>query len=332
MKDKPVLVTGGGGFLGRAIVRLLSERGARIRSLSRQRYPELEQAGVEQFQGSLADRKVVETAARGCELVFHVAAKAGIWGGYEDYHQTNVVGTENILNACRQHGVQRLVYTSSPSVVFHGQDMEGVDESVPYPAHYEAHYPKTKAMAEQKVIAANGDSFATVSLRPHLIWGPGDNHLVPRVLAKGKAGQLRKIGRRDVLVDSTYIDNAAEAHLLAAEKLRPGSPVAGKVYFISQDEPMPVWELINRILACGGVAPVTKSIPSGLAYFAGCVFEGVYKGLGIQSEPRMTRFLARELSTAHWFNISAAKRDFGYRAKVSMAEGLQRLAEHLKST
>lgn len=332
MKDMPVLVTGGGGFLGGAIVRLLQARGARVRSLSRQHYPELEQAGVEQFQGSLTDREIVGTAVRGCELVFHVAAKAGIWGRYEDYHQTNVIGTENILKACRQHGVQRLVYTSSPSVVFHGRDMEGVDESVPYPEHYEAHYPKTKAMAEQKVIAANGDSLATVSLRPHLIWGPGDNHLVPRILARGKAGQLRKIGRRDVLVDSTYIDNAAEAHLLAAEKLRPDSPVAGKVYFISQDEPMPVWELINRILACGGVAPVTKSIPSGLAYFAGCVCEGVYKGLGIQSEPRMTRFLARELSTAHWFNISAAKRDFGYRAKVSMAEGLQRLAGHLKST
>ena len=332
MNGTQVLVTGGGGFLGGAIVRQLTARGARVRSLSRQHYPELEQAGVEQVQGSLTDSEKVGAAVRGCELVFHVAAKAGIWGRYEDYYQTNVVGTENVLNACRQQGVRRLVYTSSPSVVFNGQDMEGVDESAPYPEHYEAHYPKTKALAEQWVIAANDNSLATVSLRPHLIWGPGDNHLVPRILAKGRAGQIRRIGRRDNLVDSIYIDNAAEAHLLAAEKLYPGSPVAGKVYFISQDQPMSVWELINRILACGGVPPVTKSISPGLAYFAGSVCESVYKGLGIQSEPRMTRFVARELSTAHWFDISAAKEDFGYRPKVSIEEGMKRLADHLKST
>lgn len=331
MKDQTILVTGGGGFLGGAIVRQLLARGARVRSLSRQLYVALEQAGVEQFQGSLSDRDAVGKAVAGCEIVFHVAAKAGVWGSYESYHQTNVTGTENILSACREHGVQRLVYTSSPSVVFNGTDMEGIDESVPYPEHFEAPYPKTKALAEQMVMAANDGSLATVSLRPHLIWGPGDNHLVPRILAKGKAGQIRKIGKRDNLVDSIYIDNAAEAHLLAGEKLQPGSAVAGKAYFISQDEPVPVWDLINRILACGGVAPVTKSVSPGLAYFAGSVCEWIYGKLGIKSEPRMTRFVARELSTAHWFDISAAKRDFGYVPRVSIAEGLERLAGHLRS-
>jgi len=264
-------------------------------------------------------------------MVFHVAAKAGVWGPYDDYHQTNVSGTENIINSCRKHGISKLIYTSSPSVVFNGTDMEGVDESVPYPDHFEAYYPQTKALAEQKVMAANDDQLATVSLRPHLIWGPGDNHLVPRILTKGKAGQIRRIGDRDNQVDSIYIDNAADAHLLAAQKLAPGSAVAGKTYFISQDEPVSVWDLINRILAAGDISPVTKSISPGLAYFAGSLCETVYKTLGIKSEPRMTRFVAKELSTAHWFDISAAKRDFGYVPKVSIDEGLKRLAAYLKT-
>ncbi len=331
MNESQVLVTGGGGFLGGAIVRRLLQRGARVRSLSRQTYPALAVEGVEQIQGSLDDAEAVSGAVKGCDLVFHVAARAGVWGDYTDYYRTNVVGTENVIDACLRHGVRRLVYTSSPSVVFNGADMEGVDESVPYPEHYEAHYPKTKAIAEQKVIAANGSALATVSLRPHLIWGPGDNHLVPRIIAKGKAGQIRRIGNRDNRVDSIYIDNAAEAHLLAAEKLQPGSPVAGKVYFISQDEPVSVWDLINRILACAGVPAVTRIISPRTAYAAGWVCEAFHAVLGIRKEPRMTRFVARELSTAHWFDISAAKRDFGYRPRVSIDDGLERLEKHLTS-
>ncbi len=330
-KDQTILVTGGGGFLGGAIVRQLVDRGAKVRTFSRQQYPELAKLGVQQFQGALDDSKAVSKAVDGCDIVFHVAAKAGIWGPYGDYHKTNVVGTVNIIKACREHGATKLIYTSSPSVIFNGMDMEGVDESVPYPKHFHAPYPQTKAKAEQKVMAANGDQLATVSLRPHLIWGPGDNHLVPRIIAKGRAGQIRRIGQRDNLVDSIYIDNAADAHLLAAEKLAPGSPVAGKTYFISQDEPISVWDLINRILAAGGVGPVTKTISPGLAYFAGCVCEVVYNAFDFKSEPRMTRFVAKELSTAHWFDISAAKRDFGYRPGVTIDEGLKRLAKHLTS-
>ena len=331
-KNKTILVTGGGGFLGGAIVRQLIARGAKTRTFSRQRYSGLDQLGADQVQGPLDDAGAVAKAVTGCDMVFHVAAKAGIWGPYRDYHRTNVVGTENIIKACRDHGVTKLIYTSSPSVVFNGTDMEGVDESVPYPKHYHAYYPQTKAQAEKKVMAANGAQLATVSLRPHLIWGPGDNHLVPRIIAKGKAGQLRRIGKRDNLVDSIYIDNAAEAHLLAAEKLTPDSPVAGKTYFISQDEPVSVWDLINQILAAGGVGPVTKTISPGLAYLAGCVCELVYNAFDFKSEPRMTRFVAKELSTAHWFDISAAKRDFGYTPKISIDEGLKRLADHLKES
>jgi nucleoside-diphosphate-sugar epimerase len=324
------LVTGGGGFLGGAIVRRLVARGDRVRSLSRDRYAELDALGVEQHQGDVADADAVTKAAAGCDVVFHVAAKAGVWGRYEDYHRANVVGTENVVAACRKHGVRRLVYTSSPSVVFDGRDMEGVDESVPYPTHYEAHYPRTKAMAEQVVLQANGPDLATAALRPHLIWGPGDNHLMPRILARGRAGRLRRIGRANKLIDSLYIDNAADAHLLAADRLAPGSPVAGKAYFLSNGEPLPLWDLVNRILAAGGVAPVTRSVPAWAAYAAGWVLEALYGLMGRRDEPPMTRFLARELATAHWFDLTAARRDLGYEPKVSIAEGLKRLTAALR--
>lgn len=323
------LVTGGGGFLGGAIVRQLMERGDSVRSFSRGTYPELEALGVEARQGDLTDANAVAEAVAGCEIAFHVAAKPGVWGPYAEYHDTNVVGTENVINACRSHRVRRLVFTSTPSVVFEGKDQEAVDESAVYPKRYLAHYPKTKALAERLVRQANGEALATVSLRPHLIWGPGDTQLVPRVIAQGKAGTLRIVGKRQNKVDSVYIDNAAEAHLLAADRLAPGSPVAGKVYFITNDEPVPMAELINMILQAAGVAPVTRVVPGWVAYAAGALMEGAYSALGVDGEPRMTRFVARQLSTAHWFNISAAKRDFGYRPKVTIEQGMERLAAAL---
>ena len=323
------LVTGGGGFLGGAIVRMLVARGDRVRSLSRQHYPALRALGVEQLQGDLGDIASVETACRGCEVVFHVAAKAGVAGRYADYHRANVVGTENVLAACRKQGIERLVFTSSPSVVFDGRDMEGVDESVPYPAHYHAAYPETKAQAERLVLSANGPTLATVALRPHLIWGPGDNHLVPRILARGRAGKLRKIGRGDTKIDSVYIDNAASAHLLACDRLTPGSPIGGRAYFISNGEPMPTWELVDRILAAGDLPPVTRSVPLWLAITAGWVMERAYATFRPDAEPPMTPFLARELATAHWFDLGAARRDLGYVPIVSIAEGLERLRESL---
>ena len=320
-----ILVTGGGGFLGGAIVKMLKERGDDVVSFSRGKYNHSAAMGVEQKQGGLADADAVLRAAEGCDLVFHVAAKAGIWGPYEEYHDANVKGTQNVLDACRKHGIQKLVYTSSPSVVFNGTDMEGVDESVPLASEFVTHYPKTKAEAERLVMAANSDSLATTALRPHLIWGPGDNHLVPRILEKGAKGQLRRIGRRKCKVDSVYIDNAADAHVLAGDVLKPGSANAGKAYFISNGEPIPVWDLVDGILAAGGQGPVTRVVPTWFAYGAGALLEAIYSVCGIKSEPRMTRFVAKELSSAHWFDISAAERDFGYRPKVSNDEGLAKL-------
>jgi nucleoside-diphosphate-sugar epimerase len=325
-----VLVTGGGGFLGGAIVRMLRERGDEVCSFSRGEHPALAALGVKLIRGRLDDREAVVRAAAGCDLVFHVAAKAGIWGSYRDFHQANVVGTENVLAACRINGINRLVHTSSPSVVFDGSDVEGADESLPYPARYEAHYPRTKALAERLVLEANSPELAVTALRPHLIWGPGDNHLVPRIVARGRAGKLRRIGTRPNLVDTVYVDNAARAHLQSADKLFPGSAVAGKSYFISNDEPLPLWEMINRILAAADIPPVTRSIPPKLAYAVGCICEGIWGGFRLKGEPPMTRFVAHELATAHWFDIGAAQRDFGYHPEISIDEGLIRLRHWLQ--
>ena len=324
------LVTGGGGFLGLAIVRALRARGDAVRSLSRQEHPALRELGAEHVRGDVADAASVSAAVRGCDFVFHVAAKAGIWGTYAEYHRANVTGTENIIAACRAHGIRQLVHTSSPSVVFNGQDMEGVDESVPYPTHFEAHYPHTKALAEQRVLAANSPTLATVALRPHLIWGPGDNHLLPRLIARAKAGQLRRIGTQPKLVDTVFIENAADAHLLAADALAPGAACAGNAYFISNGEPIELWEIVNRMLAAAGLPPVTRSMPVPVAMALAWAFETAARVTGSEREPRLTRFVVREMSTAHWFDMSAAKRDFGYAPRVSTEEGLRRLAEHLR--
>lgn len=320
------LVTGGGGFLGRAVVERLLARGLRVRSFARGEYPELTALGVEVVRGDLDDREAVMRACEGCDLVFHIAAKAGLWGPSEEYHRINVVGTVNVIAACREQGTARLVFTSSPSVVFAGVDQENVNESAPYPSRFEAHYPQTKAMAEQFVIAANAAGLATVALRPHLIWGPGDPHLIPRLVERARRGQLRLIGNGSNLIDTVFIDDAAEAHLLAAERLHPGAPIAGKSYFITAGEPRPIREIINGILAAHDLPPVTRSVPAGLAVRLGGAMERVHRLFRIQREPRLTRFLALEMSTAHWFDISAARRDLGYDPRVSVDEGLRRLA------
>ena len=325
------LVTGGGGFLGKAIVKRLRERGDEVRSFSRNPHPELTEMGVEHCRGELADAGAVKRAAEGCDIIFHVAAKAGVWGPYEEFYRANVLGTKHVIDACRLHGIKRLVYTSSPSVVFDGSDMEGVDESVPYPEHFEAFYPQTKAEAERLVLQANDQTLATVALRPHLIWGPEDNHLVPRILERGAKGALRKLGSRECLVDTVYIDNAALAHLQAADHLAVGSVVAGKTYFLSQGEPLPIWDVVNRILDAGGFPPVTRIISPSLAYSIGAILEKVYGLLNLKGEPRRTRFVAKELSTSHWFDLSAARNDFGYQPEVTFDEGIERLREWLTS-
>ncbi len=323
------LVTGGAGFLGSGICRALREQGHAVVALQRSAAPALARLGVEVRQGDLGDERAVLDAAAHCDAIFHVAAKAGHWGAWDDYFRANVLGTRHVLAACQKHGITRLVHTSTPSVVHRGGDLEGVDERMPYARRFLAHYPATKAIAEREVIAANGPALATVALRPHLIWGPGDNHLLPRIVERARAGRLRFIGKPGKRIDTTYIDNAVAAHLLAAASLEPGAPQAGRAYFISNGEPLATEDMINRLLDCAGLPPVHARIPFGVAYAVGGLLELVYGVLKLKGEPVMTRFVADHLATAHWYDISAAQRDFGYRPQVPLEQGFAALRKAL---
>ena len=326
-----VLVTGAGGFLGGGIARALKDRGDEVRGFSRGGHPELATQGVEQLRGDVADRNAVTQAVRGVDIVFHTAAKVAAGGRHRDFQATNVTGTENVLAACRECGVGALVYTSTPSVTFGRSDLEGVDESVGYSDHFEASYGETKAQAERKVLAAASDALRTVALRPHLIWGPGDTSVLPRVVERGRRGQLRRIDGPPKRSGHTYIDDAVQAHLLAGDQLLAGGEEAdrinGRPYFITAGEPVEIYTFLNGLLGAAGVPPVEKRISFRAAMAAGWVFEKLHALSGGKGDPRMSRWIVRELTTSHWFDISAARRDLGYEPRVSMAEGMRRLAE-----
>jgi nucleoside-diphosphate-sugar epimerase len=329
-KRELALVTGAGGFLGRYVVEQLLARGDRVRTLARGDYPELVALGAETQRGDLRDPATVQRACEGVDVVHHTAGVAGIWGPWEYFYGINTLGTLHLLDACRRAGVRKLVYTSSPSVTFAGTDQCDVDESASYPTHWLCHYPHSKALAEQAVLAANGqDGLHTCALRPHLIWGPRDQHLIPRLLDRARRGRLRRIGEGKNLIDMIYVENAAEAQLQAADRLGPGSPVAGQVYFLSQGEPVNCWDWINSILALAHLPPVTRSISFRRAWLLGVGLERLYKTLGIPGEPPMTRFLAAQLATSHYFNLRRARQDFGYQPKVDTATGMQRLSQWL---
>ncbi len=337
------LVTGGGGFLGRYIVEALLARGDHVRSFGRGAYPELEAQGVEVVRGDLRDCAALAAACREIECVFHAAALPGIGMDRDAYVTVNRTGTELLLSTARSCGVKRFVFTSSPSVVFAGDNQRGVDESAPYDFGWMesnlAFYSHSKAQAEQAVLAANSNDFRTTALRPHLIWGPRDTHLIPRLLDRARSGRLHRIGDGSNMVDITYVENAAAAHLQAADALsddgtRAGSSStpAGKAYFISQSEPVNCWKWIDEILALVDLQPVTKTLSLKSADRIGCLCEFAYRALHRTGEPPMTRFLASQLSTSHWFDISAAKRDFGYEPRIATAEGMRRLADWLRNS
>jgi nucleoside-diphosphate-sugar epimerase len=322
-----ILVTGGGGFLGQALCRGLILRGHSITSFNRGHYPALDALGVRQVGGDLADGDAVLAAARGIDAVFHNAAKAGAWGPYEDYHRANVVGTDNVIAACRAHGIRKLVYTSTPSVTHRAtHPVEGgTADTVPYGEGFKAPYATTKMIAEKAVLAANDATLATIALRPRLIWGPGDNQILPRLVARAKTGRLRIVGDGSNLVDCTYIDNAAQAHFDAFEHLDVGAACAGRAYFISNGEPMPMRDLLNALLRAAGAPEVHRTLPFGVAYAIGATCETLWPILRLRGEPPMTRFLAEQLATTHWYDMTPATRDFGYRPRVSFHEGLTRL-------
>ncbi len=327
------LVTGGGGFLGGAIAKQLIEAGHAVRVLGRNRYPHMEALGAESVVCDLSIGEGLEAALDGVDVVFHVAALAGMWGPRERYYVANVTATERLLEAARAAGVQRFVYTSSPSVTFHGKDEEGVSEAdCSYPEHHDFFYSETKAIAEQAVLAANSEELATTAIRPHLIYGPGDPHLIPRLLARHRAGRLKVLGDGENQVALTYVGNAAVAHLQAALVLQPGSANAGKAYFITDGDPVPVWGWLNRVFSELGEGEIRGRVPKWLAMPLSGVAEAVWRVFSLEGEPPITRFAVSQISTSHWFDLSAAEQDFGYQPMVTGEEGFQRMMKALKLT
>ncbi len=322
------LVTGGTGFLGRRLVERLLAAGRKVAVLGRRPAPDLEARGVRFIQADLGDSAAIEAACAGADTVFHVAAKVGVWGRYDDFFRANVLGTRAVLEGCRRHGVPRLVYTSTPSVVYNGRDLAGADESLPLTASCPSPYPLTKARAEREVLAANGPALRTVALRPHLIWGPGDPHLVPRVLEKARAGRLAIVGAGRNRVDMVQVENAVDAHLLAEAAL--AGAAAGRAYFITNGEPVALWDWINGLLRALGEPPVTRRVPLAVASAAGWACEAAWRLFRLGGEPPMTRFVAAELAKDHWFDLSAARRDLGYAPRIGMAEGTARLVDELR--
>jgi len=326
-----ILVTGGGGFLGRAIVEQLLARGDEVTIVARGDYPEIRELGAKTLRGDLGDKAACALAVLGQDAVIHTAAKAGVWGKREDFERSNVVATRNLMNACIDAGVKRFVLTSTPSVTFDGTDAEGAGQDLPYPATFLTDYPETKAQAEKLVVAANGPTLATTALRPHLIWGPRDPHLVPRVVESARQGKLKIVGDGKNRVDLTYVDNGAAAHLQALDALVDfKAPNAGKAYFIADGQPVVLWEWINTVLDRLDVPRIKAHVSPKLAYRAGAVLESVYRTFKLAGEPRMTRFVASQLSTSHWYDMEPARRDFGYTLVVEPDVGFERMIESLK--
>lgn len=316
------LVTGGNGFIGRYIVEQLLQRGDRVRVIGRGAYPELRAMGVDCFRADLAAQDDCAAALRGCDVVFHVAARAGIWGDVVDFYRANVIATQHMLRSAARADAPRFVYTSSPSVAIGEADLEGVDESTPFPPRYLAPYPWSKAIAERWVLRQR--DILTTAIRPHLVWGPRDPHILPRLLDRARGGRLRQIGDGSNLVDVTYVENAAEAHLQAADALNEGGPVRGRAYFIGQEQPVNLWHFINRLVTGAGAPPISKRIGGAAAFRIASLLEAAYRAAGSTREPPLTRLTVAQMAHAHWFDHSAAQRDFGYGPRIGIEEGLRR--------
>jgi nucleoside-diphosphate-sugar epimerase len=321
-----ILVSGGGGFVGSSVCRQLAAAGHEVIAFQRSPATHLEPFGIKSTEGDITDISAVKSASQGCESLIHTAGKAGVWGDPDDYHRINVDGTANVIRACRENRIPYLVHTSSPSIVHAGGDIDGANESLPIADHFTAPYPATKAEAEKMVCAANSGELKTVALRPHLIWGPGDPHILPRLAAKARGGKLALPGP-DKLIDTIYVENAALAHLKALGELTERARCAGKAYFVTNNEPLPQGEIIQKLLAAIGINVTIRAVPVTMAKMAGAVCESVWNTLSLKSEPPVTRFSVEQLATAHWFDTSAAREDFGYEPEITIAEGLELLSQ-----
>ncbi|WP_024820910.1 NAD-dependent epimerase/dehydratase family protein [Arthrobacter sp. 31Y] len=320
-----VLVTGASGLLGGDVARQLVRQGHSVATF--QRRPSGVDA-VEDFRGSINDDAALRGALAGAEGVIHLAAKVSITGRAEEFDAVNVEGTRRLLHLARESGVRDVVFVSSPSVAHSGAAIMGLGAEQADPRHARGHYARTKAEAELLALAADSPDFRVAAVRPHIVWGPGDTQLVERVLARASRSRLPLLDSGAALIDTTYVDNAASAIVAALHRMEH---VHGRAVVVSNGEPRPIGELLAGICAAGGVAPPSWSVPGGLARAVGAAVERVWTWAGRKEEPPMTRFLAEQLSTAHWFDQRVARGLLNWTPAVSIDEGLARLAEHYGS-
>lgn len=320
-----VLLTGARGFLGRALAQALLHGGHQVRALVRQESPVLGKLGLQQHIGDAAALDDVCAAAEGCEAIVHAAGLVDPLASVEALYEANVRSTDCMLAACELAAVPRLLLTSCASVVLGQTDAAGVDESCPYPARWSSAYVHTKALAEQRVLAANSAHLATCVLRPHLLWGAGERQLLPALLDQAARGKLRLFGDPDTRIDTCHVDSAAHAHVLALARLQPGAVVAGKAYFIAQDEPLSIASFINGLLRAGGFPPETRR----LSTLAARALSAAARSGGEQAAPLLNPYLLDLFSHASWFDLTAARRELDYQPSVSNAEGMNRLFTQL---
>jgi nucleoside-diphosphate-sugar epimerase len=317
-----VLVTGASGLLGRAVASELLAAGHEVRCF--QRRPS-GVAGASDSLGSVTDPDAVARAVSNQDAVVHLAAKVSLAGDPADFDLVNVGGTRTMLDAARAAGIVRFVYVSSPSVAHSGTSIVGDDALPADPANARGDYARTKASAELLALAADSDAFRVVAVRPHLVWGPGDTQLVQRVVERAGQGRLPLLNSGAALIDTIYIDNAATAIAAALARV---DDIHGRSYVLTNGEPRPVAELLAGICAAAGVDSPRRRVPASVARAAGSLVEALWRVKPGADEPPMTRFLAEQLSTAHWFDQRRTRADLDWTPAVSLDEGFRRLAEH----
>ena len=330
-----VLVTGASSLIGHHVVKLLKQRGDEVTVL--QRSP-ANLASVREvlFDLSVASNASAESvnptllsALQGQQAVIHLAAKVGVAGRWEAYQAINIEGTRQLINAALQCEVPGFVHISSPSVAHAGKSLVGAPAGVAEPDHVRGHYARSKAMGEQIALAANGDVMKVVSLRPHLVWGPGDRQLVQRIIDRAKAKRLLLVGSGQAFIDTTYIDNAAGAIVAGVDNIERA---AGQALVISNGQPRTVSEIIKRILQAGSLPTTRRHIPAPVAITAGSLIEKIWDAMDKQDDPPMTRFLAEQLATAHWFDQRKTRQLLGWSPSVGIEEGFERLARSLEDS
>jgi len=327
------LVTGGGGFVGSRVVRFLAERGDDVTFLARGSYPEIEALeGVRGLRADLRDAAAVADACVGRDVVFHLAALAAPWGKREDFYGINVDGTANVIAGCRAAGVPKLIYCSTPSVIGYLEDVENGGPEVPYATSFVSLYQETKAKAEQMARAANGAGLATVALRPHVVIGPGETNMIPRLIAKARAGKLPQLGDGTALVDLTVVDNAAWAHLDAEAALTgPDAACAGGAYFISNGEPVRTWDWIRDLLGQLDLPGPSRTLSFDRALRAAKIVEFVWRLFRLGGEPPITQLQVVGMGRTHTFDIGPAQRDLGYSVRVSVAEATRQIVAAVRA-